>query len=65
MPFVKALIPGTILTFVICLILGSNGTSAGWLEVHRITLQGQDFYWSWPFFVAATGLSWALFWMME
>lgn len=65
MSFVKALIPGTILTFVICLILGSNGTSAGWLEVHRVAVQGHNFYWSWPFFVGSTGLSWALFWMME
>jgi len=65
MSFVKALIPGVILTFIICIILGSNGSQGGWLEIHRITMAGQSFYWSWHLFVATTGLSWAIFWMME
>ena len=65
MSFVKGLVPGTILTFVLCLVMGSNGTSGAWLEIHRISLQGHDVYWSWPMFVLATGLSWAIFWMLE
>jgi len=65
MRFVKALIPGSILTFVVCLILGKNQSSGGWLAVHRITIQSHDFHWSWPMFVAATALAWAIFWMME
>lgn len=65
MSFVKALIPGSILTFVLCIILGTNHTSAGWLNVHRLTIQSYDLYWSWPLFLLATGLAWALFWMME
>ena len=65
MSFVKALIPGLILTFVICIILGSNGSHGGWLDIHRATVQGQSFYWSWQLFVASTGLAWGIFWMME
>lgn len=65
MSFVKALIPGTILTFVLCLILGTNHTSAGWLNVHRTAIQSYDFYWSWPLFILATALAWTIFWMME
>lgn len=65
MSFVKSLLPGFILTFVVSLIMGSNGARGAWLDIHRVTLQGQDFYWSWPLFVAATGLAWMLFWLME
>ena len=65
MSFVKGLIPGTILTWVLCLILGSNGVSGTWLEIHSVSLQSHDFYWSWPMFVAATGLAWSIFWMLE
>ena len=65
MPFVKALIPGFILTFVVCLIMGSNGTSGAWLEIFRMTFEGYNIYWSWPLFALSTGISWGLFWMME
>ena len=65
MSFVKALIPGCILTFVVCLILGSNGARGAWLDIHHASIQSFDFYWAWPLFVASTGISWAIFWMME
>lgn len=65
MSFVKGLIPGLILTFVVCLILGSNGVSGAWLDIHRVTMEGQTFYWSWPLFIASTGLSWGIFAMMD
>jgi hypothetical protein len=65
MPFVKALIPGVILTFVVCIILGTNGQTGAWLEVHRTSLASQDFYWSWPLFVLSTGIAWGIFAMME
>ncbi len=35
------------------------------LDIHRITIESVSFHWSWPLFLIATGLSWALFWMME
>ena len=65
MPFVKALIPGVILTFVVCIILGSNGVSGAWLEVHRVSLASHDFYWSWPLFVGSTAIAWGLFSLMD
>ena len=65
MSFVKALIPGLILTFVVCLILGSNGVSGAWLDIHRVHIQDFSLHWSWPLFIASTGISWAIFWMME
>ncbi len=65
MAFFKALIPGVFLTFVISIILGTNHTSGGWLNVHRITIEGISFHWSWPLFLIATGLAWGIFAMME
>lgn len=65
MSFFKALIPGSILTFIVCLIMGSNGASGAWLHIHRVTMQGHDFYWSWPLFTVSTALAWIIFWTME
>ena len=65
MQFVKALIPGALLTWVVATVIGSNHSKGGFLFIHVVEIQGHSFYWSWPLFVAATGLAWALFWMME
>lgn len=65
MSFVKALIPGLLLTFVVAMIIGSNGSAGGFLDIHRQVISGHQFYWSWPLFIASTGLSWGIFWMME
>ncbi|MCX7864204.1 MAG: hypothetical protein N2423_04070 [Novosphingobium sp.] len=65
MAFVKGLIPGIILTLVVAGILGSNGQSAGWLNVHAIDIEQFRIYWSWPLFVIATGLGTGLFALMD
>jgi len=65
MPLFKALIPGVLLTFVVSLILGSSRTKGGWLEVHRITIEGIGFHWSWPLFLLTTGIAWGIFAMMD
>ena len=65
MSFVKALVPGIILTLVLSVIIGSNGSSAGVLNIHRVAVYSHHFYWSWPLFFAATGLAWGILWMME
>jgi hypothetical protein len=61
MAFIKALIPGVILTFVIAIILGSNRVSGGWLNVHQINIEQASFYWSWPLFLISTGIAWFVF----
>jgi len=63
--FFKALIPGCLLTFIISLVVGSNGSRGAWLSIDYVTIESVSFYWSWPLFLIATGLAWALFWMME
>ena len=65
MSFFKALIPGTVLTFVVALILGSGGSKGRWLHVHMVTIEGVSFHWSWPLFFIATAGAWGIFWMME
>ena len=65
MPFVKALVPGLILTFIVCIVMGSNGSTGAWLDIHRIAVQDYTLYWSWPLFIAYTAISWGIFAMME
>ncbi len=68
MAFFKALIPGILLTLIVSVIIGSTGASGGFLDIHHTALPGlerHEFYWSWPLFLVATGLSWSLFWMLE
>jgi len=61
MDLFKALIPSTILTLVICGILGSNHSTGDILHVFHVTIKGVSFYWSWALFIVSTGLAWALF----
>ena len=65
MAFIKGLIPGLILTFVVAGILGSNGQSGDWLNVHSIRFEQFTLYWSWPLFIIGTGLSTGLFAMID
>jgi len=62
---IKALLLGTLLTLAGAGIFGSAGTSAGFLDVHHIMIADHGAYWSWPLFVAGTGLAWAILWMMR
>lgn len=65
MDFFKALIPGTLLTFVVAGIMGSNQSKGGWLNISHVEIEFQaeiySYYWSWPLFAVATGLAWVLF----
>lgn len=65
MALIKAFVPGFLLTWVVSLIIGSNGSRGGILAIQHTYVEGHGFYWSWPLFIAGTGLAWALFAMME
>jgi hypothetical protein len=65
MTFLKALIPGFLLTWIVSSVIGSNGSHGGMLAIQHNLVEGYNLYWSWPLFLGATGLSWALFWMMD
>ncbi len=69
----KALIPGILLTWIVAGVIGSNGSKGGVLTIHYLSLTGNGaftvpqngIYWSWPLFVCATLLGFAIFKMME
>lgn len=65
MALIKALIPGFLLTWIVSLIIGSNGSRGGILAIQHSYIEGHGFYWSWPLFIAGTALAWAIFAMME
>lgn len=65
MAFLKALVPGFLLTWIVSGVLGSNHSRGGMLAIEHTYIQGHSFYWSWPLFLVATLLAWALFWMMD
>ncbi len=60
MEFIKATILGGVLTGVVSLVIGSQGSAGGQLAIHMIRTTQYDFYWSWPLFLAGTGLSWGI-----
>jgi hypothetical protein len=61
MNFLKALIPGSLLTWIVSSLIGRSGGRGGMLEIHRIVIEGHAIAWSWPLFIAAVGLAWLMF----
>ena len=57
---VKAIGLGAILTGTVALVVGSQGSSAGALAVHEMAVGPYKVFWSWPLFIAGTGLSWGI-----
>lgn len=60
MEFFKAVPLGSILTYVVALVIGSQGRSGGYLNIFRADIYQYDLWWSWPLFFAGTGLAWGL-----
>ena len=69
----KGIFPAILLTWVVCTIIGSNGSKGGFLYIQLIHIAGNSafatsshsFYWSWPLFIVSTTLAFAIFKMME
>lgn len=60
MELVKAIPLGAILSGVISLIVGSQGSHGGQMAVHMAELVDYRFWWSWPLFLVGTGLAWGI-----
>ena len=60
MDLLKAVMLGAILSATIGLVIGSQGTSAGPLAIHLISVADARIFWSWPIFLSGSGLSWGL-----
>lgn len=65
MNFFKALIPGALLSWIASSVIGRNGAHGGMLNIETLLIQGHTVHWSWPLFIAATGLAWIIFWSLD
>lgn len=61
----KGLIPGILLTWIVCSLIGAGGSSGGMLHIFRGTIADYQIYWSWSMFCASTGLAWFIFTLLE
>ncbi len=57
---IKALTLGAILSATLALVIGSQGSSAGPLAVHMVSVADAKLYWSWPIFLSGSGLAFAI-----
>lgn len=60
MEFVKAVPLGAILSGVVSLVVGSQGTRGGQMAIQLAEVSDYSFYWSWPLFFAGAGLAWGI-----
>jgi hypothetical protein len=60
MDFLKALGFGAILCGCVALVIGSQGSAGGQLQIHLMAVGDYALYWSWPLFLSGTGLSWGM-----
>ena len=60
MEFFKAVPLGALLSYVVSIVIGTQGSDGGPLAIFRAEIYQFDIWWSWPTFFAATGLAWAL-----
>lgn len=65
MDLLKAMGLAAVLTGCVALVIGSQGSSAGSLAIHPMAVGDYRVFWSWPLFLAGSGLSWSLFWLQR
>jgi hypothetical protein len=65
MLFLKSLIPGFLLAFVVANVVGRQGSKGAFLNIFQFHYQNHSSYWSWPLFIAGTVLAYAIFKSME
>jgi len=67
----KAVPLGLFLTALVCLFIGSAGSTGGFLHIRNMDVDlamigvSFDMYWSWTMFLVSTGLAWAILFMMN
>jgi hypothetical protein len=65
MEVVKAVLIGTILDLVVSAVIHSGGSKGGFLYIQQFLIAGHDVSWSWPLFLAGTGLAGGIIWLMR
>jgi len=64
-PLLKALFMGGILTWILSELIAATRSTGGQLNITEIALSGHYMHWSWPLFIAATGMIWGILLMMQ
>ncbi|MFO6446634.1 hypothetical protein ACLBKU_05760 [Erythrobacter sp. NE805] len=62
---IKAMMLGAVLSGVLALVIGSQGSSAGPLAIHPVTVADMKLYWSWPIFFCGSGLAFGIIWLQR
>ena len=60
MDMLKAMGVGALVTGCIAVVIGTQGSAGGQLAIHALDIADYRVYWSWPMFLAGTGLFWGL-----
>ena len=60
MDLIKSMMFGAILSATLALVIGSQGSSAGPLAIHMVSIAEAKVYWSWPLFFSGSGLAFAI-----
>ena len=58
---IKAVVPGSLLSWIVSLFVASSGSTGGFLFVHRIMLGDYALAWSWAVLVIGMSLGWFVF----
>ncbi len=56
----KAILVSSVVTAAVAAVVGAQGTSAGPLAIESFDLGTMRVFWSWPLFLAGSGLAWGL-----
>lgn len=65
MSLLKAAFLGIILTFVVSGAIWAGHSTGGFLNIQEIALGRHYVQWSWPLFIASTGLGWGIMILMK
>jgi len=65
MNFFKALIPGSLLSWIGASVIGHSGSTGGILMIKTFMVQNHTVHWSWPLFLAGGGLAWFVFSVLD
>lgn len=60
MGLLKAMLIAAVVTGCIAIVIGTQGSTGGQLRIHSMMIQDYKVFWSWPLFLAGSGLSWGL-----
>jgi hypothetical protein len=65
MAFIKAILLGGILTWIVSEAIHAGGASGGYLKIGETMVSGHYLHWSWPLFIVASVIILGILLLME